>query len=107
MVLEIQRVCVRVYAYAYGRVRVCVCVYGVRVSVYVFELVCVLNNQVQLVLLSGVQFDKFGNHRVWWDNETMATFQSLKSCMVDQYDAYEVLGSHVSVPGTAGGGAGV
>ena len=44
-----------------------------------------------LVLFSsGRQYDKDGNMRQWWNNETIQAFRERAQCMVDQYSGYQL-----------------
>ena len=45
---------------------------------------------------SGRQYDKYGNLRQWWNNETIGNFNEQIQCMVDQYSNFEIHGEHVS-----------
>uniref|UniRef100_A0A915JR62 Peptidase M13 C-terminal domain-containing protein n=1 Tax=Romanomermis culicivorax TaxID=13658 RepID=A0A915JR62_ROMCU len=38
----------------------------------------------------GRQYDKEGNVREWWDNETVVMFEKKAQCIEDQYAKYEV-----------------
>jgi hypothetical protein len=47
----------------------------------------------------GRQYDKDGNMRQWWNNETIKAFRDRAQCMIDQYSTYrlEPLGLYVSI----------
>lgn len=36
----------------------------------------------------GRQFDKYGNFKRWWNNETVVTFNERIKCLVEQYSTY-------------------
>ena len=40
------------------------------------------------VLLTGRQYDKEGNMRQWWNNDTITEFRSRAQCIIDQYSTY-------------------
>lgn len=44
-------------------------------------------------------YDKYGNRRQWWTQETMKTFSKKAECFVQQYNNYNltVLGNNVKV----------
>lgn len=46
-------------------------------------------------------YDKHGNKRQWWTQETMETFSKKAECFVQQYNNYNltVLGNQVKVIG--------
>lgn len=48
--------------------------------------------------LTGRQYDKDGNLKQWWKNETIDAFNEQAMCMVTQYSSYilEQIGLHVS-----------
>jgi len=47
---------------------------------------------------AGRQYDKDGNLRQWWNNDTIEAFRERAQCIIDQYSDYvlEPLGMHVS-----------
>lgn len=51
-------------------------------------------------MLTGRQYDKDGNMRQWWNNETIKAFRERAQCMIDQYSSYQLepLGLNVSIP---------
>ncbi len=46
---------------------------------------------------SGSQFDKDGNLKMWWDDESFDKFDKNRQCIVDQYDAYKVPNTGLNV----------
>ena len=36
----------------------------------------------------GRQFDKYGNLKQWWNNETIAEFRTAAHCIIEQYNNY-------------------
>lgn len=52
-----------------------------------------------MFLILGRKHDKFGNYVQWWSNQTIATFENMTRCFVDQYDNYTIKGvpGHVSI----------
>ena len=48
---------------------------------------------------SGRKYDKYGNLKQWWNNDTIERFENQIKCMVDQYSEYEVNGAYVSITG--------
>jgi len=53
---------------------------------------------MSLELNAGRQYDKDGNLRQWWNNDTINAFRQRAQCIIDQYSNYvlEPLGMHVS-----------
>ncbi|XP_072033755.1 endothelin-converting enzyme 2-like isoform X3 [Amphiura filiformis] len=51
---------------------------------------------------SGREYDKYGNLRQWWNNDTIANFNEQIQCMVDQYSKFEVHGERVNGEYTLG-----
>ena len=49
-----------------------------------------------LWLVSGRLFDKDGNLKDWWSPSSSLNFNSRASCLVYQYNGYEVFGHNVS-----------
>jgi len=47
----------------------------------------------------GSQFDKEGNLKMWWDDESFEKFDKNRQCIVDQYDAYKVPNTGLNVNG--------
>ncbi|CAG9788406.1 unnamed protein product [Diatraea saccharalis] len=41
-------------------------------------------------LRAGRQFDKNGNYRPWWTNETVQSFVNMTECFIDQYSSFYV-----------------
>ena len=46
---------------------------------------------------SGRKYDKYGNLKQWWNNDTIDRFEHQIECMVDQYSKYEINGAYVSI----------
>lgn len=48
--------------------------------------------------IPGRKFDKYGNYRQWWSNNTIETFEKNTECFVKQYDNYTLpnVDEHVS-----------
>eukprot|EP00056_Hartaetosiga_gracilis_P003946 m.69702 g.69702 ORF g.69702 m.69702 type:complete len:714 (-) comp11642_c0_seq1:102-2243(-) len=44
----------------------------------------------------GRQYDKDGDLRQWWSNETVSNFKSRAQCFIDQYSSYVINGEHVN-----------
>ena len=42
------------------------------------------------LLNSGRQYDKNGNLRQWWNNNTILAFRKRAQCVVDQYSNYKL-----------------
>ncbi len=49
------------------------------------------------IIFPGRQYDKDGNLRQWWNNETIAAFRVRAQCIIDQYSGFklEPFGYHV------------
>ncbi|EEC10627.1 neprilysin, putative [Ixodes scapularis] len=47
----------------------------------------------------GRQFDKDGNLKQWWNNQTVRTFRERAQCMVDQYSSYVLEDVNLNVNG--------
>lgn len=49
--------------------------------------------------ITGRKFDKYGNLRQWWTNQTIETFEKNTDCFVKQYDNYTIrnINENVSV----------
>lgn len=45
----------------------------------------------------GREYDKDGNLRQWWNNETIKNFEESVKCLVDQYSAFKVDDKPVSL----------
>lgn len=54
---------------------------------------------LRFILTPGRMYDKHGNRRQWWTQETMKTFSEKAECFVQQYSDYSltVLGNQVKV----------
>ena len=39
---------------------------------------------------TGRLYDKYGNVREWWDNETIAKFEVKAKCIEDQYSSFYI-----------------
>lgn len=46
--------------------------------------------------LSGREYDKEGNLRPWWQNESLTAFQNHTACMEEQYNQYQVNGERLN-----------
>ena len=44
---------------------------------------------------SGRKYDKEGNLKPWWKNETAESFKKKTKCIVDQYNDYTVGQEHL------------
>eukprot|EP00055_Hartaetosiga_balthica_P018706 m.135210 g.135210 ORF g.135210 m.135210 type:complete len:714 (-) comp9866_c0_seq1:190-2331(-) len=44
----------------------------------------------------GRQYDKDGNLRQWWSEDTVNNFKTRAQCFIDQYSSFEVNGEHVN-----------
>ena len=42
------------------------------------------------MIFLGRQFDKHGNLKQWWNNQTIAAFRSAAQCIVEQYSEYKL-----------------
>lgn len=51
---------------------------------------------------SGREYDKEGNLRPWWQNESLAAFQNHTACMEEQYSQYRVNGEKLNGRQTLG-----
>lgn len=51
---------------------------------------------------SGREYDKEGNLRPWWQNESLAAFQNHTACMEEQYSQYQVNGEKLNGRQTLG-----
>ncbi|XP_071805577.1 endothelin-converting enzyme 2-like isoform X1 [Asterias amurensis] len=51
---------------------------------------------------SGRKYDKYGNLKQWWNNDTIERFENQIKCMVDQYSEYEVNGAYIDGKMTLG-----
>ena len=45
---------------------------------------------------SGREYDKYGNLKQWWNNDTIGNFNEEVQCMVEQYEKFDVHGEPVS-----------
>ena len=43
-----------------------------------------------ILIIIGRQYDKEGNVRPWWSEETIAAFDERAQCFIDMYDNYTV-----------------
>ncbi|ODM96996.1 Endothelin-converting enzyme 1 [Orchesella cincta] len=50
----------------------------------------------------GREYDKFGNLRMWWRNETISRFKNQTECIVSQYSGYKIDGERVNGRQTLG-----
>ncbi|XP_017393820.1 endothelin-converting enzyme 2 isoform X2 [Cebus imitator] len=50
----------------------------------------------------GREYDKEGNLRPWWQNESLAAFRSHTACMEEQYNQYQVNGERLNGRQTLG-----
>ena len=50
----------------------------------------------------GREFDKNGDMKPWWNNETITKFQQRADCIADQYSSYSVNDEMVSGKQTIG-----
>ncbi|XP_029418490.1 endothelin-converting enzyme 2 isoform X3 [Nannospalax galili] len=50
----------------------------------------------------GREYDKEGNLRPWWQNESLAAFQNHTACMEEQYNQYQVNGERLNGRQTLG-----
>ncbi|KAK2506133.1 hypothetical protein MC885_019833 [Smutsia gigantea] len=50
----------------------------------------------------GREYDKEGNLRPWWQNESLAAFQNHTACMEEQYSQYQVNGERLNGRQTLG-----
>lgn len=41
-------------------------------------------------LITGRQFDKYGNMMQWWNNATIRAFRERTQCIIDQYSRYKI-----------------
>ena len=41
-----------------------------------------------VIVFVGRQYDKDGNLRQWWNNETINAFRERAQCIIDQYSSY-------------------
>lgn len=48
---------------------------------------------------TGARFDKDGNYRAWWDQETANGFANRAECLAKQYDGKPIEGTNVRVDG--------
>ncbi|CAG9819651.1 unnamed protein product [Phaedon cochleariae] len=48
----------------------------------------------------GRKFDKFGNQRTWWSNDTIENFQNLTGCFIDHYEDISLEGVDGKINGT-------
>lgn len=51
---------------------------------------------------SGREYDKEGNLRPWWQNESLAAFRNHTACMEEQYSQYQVNGEKLNGRQTLG-----
>lgn len=51
---------------------------------------------------SGREYDKEGNLRPWWQNESLAAFRNHTACMEEQYGQYQVNGEKLNGRQTLG-----
>ena len=49
-----------------------------------------------LFVSTGRLFDKYGNMKEWWTQQSAEKFTELTQCMIQQYSNYTVEGKHVS-----------
>lgn len=47
----------------------------------------------------GSQFDKIGNLKNWWESSTQKRFLERTKCIIDQYSAYEVPHTNLTING--------
>ena len=52
-----------------------------------------------LLWFLGRQFDKQGNLKQWWNNETIAEFRKAAQCIVDQYSNYTLDDVNLAIDG--------
>lgn len=50
---------------------------------------CVVNDS-NANARTGRLYDKYGNVREWWDNETIAKFEIKAKCIEDQYSSFYI-----------------
>lgn len=50
----------------------------------------------------GREYDKEGNLRPWWQNESLAAFRNHTACMEEQYNQYQVNGERLNGRQTLG-----
>ena len=48
-------------------------------------------------MITGRQFDKDGNMRMWWSEKAVQVFNERAKCFMDQYSKYDISGTPVSV----------
>jgi len=83
-------------------IRALFCILGMSYSVIDGLVLCFIAYFILLVtdrsLMAGRQYDKDGNLRQWWNNDTIKAFRQRAQCIIDQYSSYvlEPLGMHVS-----------
>ena len=53
--------------------------------------------RVHTIYIPGREYDKFGNLRPWWNNDSILKFEKRTKCMVDQYSGYKLNGENVRV----------
>ena len=51
---------------------------------------------------SGRDYDKDGMMHQWWNNQTIADFERVSQCIVDQYSQYSIEGDHLNGKQTLG-----
>ena len=52
-------------------------------------------NKLCIYIISGQQYDKYGDRVKWWTDQSIQNFQQRTQCFVKQYDQYTLLGLRV------------
>lgn len=55
-----------------------------------------------IFLLTGREFDRFGNLHPWWNNKTVNKFKEATECMMKQYSNFNVNGHYINGKRTLG-----
>jgi Predicted metalloendopeptidase len=53
-------------------------------------------------LISGREYDQYGNLHQWWNNKTIGIFKNRTECVVTQYSKYEINNKHLNGKQTLG-----
>lgn len=46
--------------------------------------------------ITGALYDEYGNYNVWWTEEEMEEYERLSRSIVEYYNNYEIMGTHVN-----------
>ena len=63
------------------------------------KILCYKKQILSIFCIIGRQYDKEGNMKQWWKNETINAFRTRAQCIVDQYSGYklEQIGLNVGI----------